>query len=433
MPEAEKTATDRKFVPARYRSPVCNVPATLCANTRAIAFLQENTLAQGSSISTKWPFVGLQLSNITFNAVHAFTAILYPWVMFDLTRDVGWTAAMAGATAVMLVVGMYFGGYVCGRLGSRFTLLACAKANVVTGLLVAALYSAGLLSPGMLIALGLISTTLDGPGIVAMESRAPEIARLSRISGARARMLDSSILLGLPVLAAVLLGALTPQDALWVSAATSFVSMALVSLSMPRFRPAGRPGAGHHARARRWLSRTLGSPAQLLAASATLGFFMTLQVLVVPLALRLGGHPLSWLGLFVATSVIGTLGMNLYIAMAEVRAAPAPVISGSLIGLALATAILAGNLSPLAIMVSGLAAGCANGWLSPAFSGLFQVTSARQMRASVLGMSYAVIILFIPLGHLVAGAVLSALPLATAAPLIAVLLLMASVIGALKL
>jgi hypothetical protein len=62
--------------------------------------------------SAQWPF-GLQLSNIALSFSHAFAAVLYPWIMYDLTRSVGCTALIAFVNAGVLVIGMVFGGRRC--------------------------------------------------------------------------------------------------------------------------------------------------------------------------------------------------------------------------------------------------------------------------------------------------------------------------------
>ncbi|PST22976.1 hypothetical protein C7U61_00020 [Rhizobium sp. JAB6] len=66
--------------------------------------------------SAQWPF-WLQLSNIALNFSHAFAAILYPWIMYDLTRSVGCTALIAFVNAGVLVIGMVFTSRRCRSVG----------------------------------------------------------------------------------------------------------------------------------------------------------------------------------------------------------------------------------------------------------------------------------------------------------------------------
>ncbi|MGY5780499.1 hypothetical protein [Rhizobium sp. LEGMi135b] len=137
----------------------------------------------------RWPFVGLQLSNVALNASHAFATVLYPWIMYDLTRSVVCMALVAFVNGVVLLIGMVFGGYIAEMLGTRHTALISAKVGMLTSLLIAVLYMANFLHPGTFLVLSLAGSILDGPATVATEAKAPEVAAIRALGKRGAQLL----------------------------------------------------------------------------------------------------------------------------------------------------------------------------------------------------------------------------------------------------
>ena len=384
--------------------------------------------------SARWPFVGLQLSNVALNFSHAFATVLYPWIMYDLTGSVVCMALMVFINGMVLLVGMAFGGYVAELLGIRHTALISAKIGALTSLLVAALYTADFLTPGTLIFLGLLSATLDGPATVATEVKVPEIARLSGLSRTDANsiddMLDGFVLLTASAASAFVIAAIGPKDAAWWIAICNFTAMMLLSFSLPKFRLRAAPRLLDIIAAGRQFRSLAVSLPLALCASAALGFFMALQIFLVPAALRLQGESVAWLGIFIAASATGTIMMNLHLASSQTRPTPASTVSRAFLGLALAMGLMWIEISPLTLMFAGLIAGLANGWLSPAFVAILQVKAPRDIRPHVMGLSYSVVLLFLPLEYMLTGISIGLISFKTTCILSIFLLSLAATISA---
>ncbi|MGY5800116.1 hypothetical protein ACXHMN_02170 [Rhizobium sp. LEGMi12c] len=384
--------------------------------------------------STRWPFVGLQLSNVALNASHAFATVLYPWIMYDLTGNVVCMALMAFVNGAVLLIGMVFGGYVAEMLGTRYTALISAKVGMLTSLMIAALYMADFLHPGTFLLLSLIGSILDGPATVATEAKTPEIARLSRLPPTTANSIDDTIdglvLLTASAASAFIIAVIGPKDAAWWIVVGNFVAMMLLSFSLPRFRLGPAPRLGDIVSAGRRLRAAAVSLPFTLWASVTLGFFIVLQVFIVPAALRLEGASVAWLGLFIAASATGTIMMNLHLASRHAMPAPAIIVSRALLGLALSMCILWMQITPLTMMFAGLVAGLANGWLSPAFVAILQMKAPRDCRPYVMGLSYSVVLLFLPLEYMLTGAAIGLTSFRTTCILLIFLLSLAAAVSA---
>ncbi|NLS20652.1 MFS transporter [Rhizobium sp. P40RR-XXII] len=384
--------------------------------------------------SVRWPFVGLQLSNVALNASHAFATVLYPWIMYDLTRSVVFMALVAFVNGVVLLIGMVFGGYIAEMLGIRYTALISAKVGMLTSLLIAILYMADFLHAGTFLILSFTGSILDGPATVATEAKAPEIARLSRLSSAAASsvddMIDGLMLLTASAASAFVIAVIGPKDAAWWVVIGNFIAMMLLSFSLPRFRLRPAPRLGDIANAGKRLRDSAVSLPFALWGSAALGFFMTLQIFIVPAALRLQGESVAWLGLFIAASATGTIMMNLHLASRHATPTPASVICGALLGLALSMGILWMEISPVTMMLAGLVAGLANGWLSPAFVAILQMKAPRDGRPYVTGLCYSVVLLFLPLEYMLTGLAIGLTSFRTTCILLVFLLSLAAAVAA---
>ena len=374
------------------------------------------------------------MSNVALNFSHAFATVLYPWIMYDLTGSVVCMALIAFITGIVLLVGMAFGGYVAELLGIRHTALISAKIGTLTSLLVAALYTADFLTPGTLILLGLLSSILDGPATVATEVKVPEIARLSGLSLTDANsiddMIDGFVLLTASAASAFIIAAIGSKDAAWWIAICNFAAMMLLSFSLPKFRLRAAPRLLDIIAAGKQF-RSLAIPLPLaLCASAALGFFMTLQIFLVPAALRLQGESVAWLGIFIAASATGTIMMNLHLASRQDTPTPASTVSRAFLGLAFATGLMWIEVSPITLMFAGFVAGLANGWLSPAFVAILQIKAPRDSRPYVMGLSYSVVLLFLPLEYMLTGATIGLTSFRTTCVFLVFLLSLAAAVSA---
>lgn len=370
---------------------------------------------------------------MALNFSHAFATVLYPWIMYDLTGSVACMALMAFLNGIVLLIGMASSGYVAELLGIRYTALISVKVGTLTSLLVAALYTADFLSPGTFIFLGLLGSILDGPATVATEAKVPEIARLSRLSLTDANSIDDTldgfVLLTASAASAFIIAAIGSKDAAWWIAICNFVAMVLLSFSLPKFRLRAAPRLSDIILAGRQFRGLAGSLPLALCASAALGFFMTLQIFLVPAALRLQGESVAWLGIFIAASATGTIMMNLHLASRLHTPAPASTVSRAFLGLAIAMGLMWIKVSPMTLMFAGLAAGLANGWLAPAFVAILQVKAPRDIRPYVMGLSYSVVLLFLPFEYMLTGVSIGLTSFRTTCILLMFLLSLASALS----
>ena len=122
--------------------------------------------------------------------------------------------------------------------------------------------------------------------------------------------------------------------------------------------------------------------------------------------------------------------MNLHLASRHAMPAPAIIVSRALLGLALSMCILWMQISPLTMMIAGLVAGLANGWLSPAFVAILQMKAPRDSRPFVMGLSYSVVLLFLPIEYILTGAAIGLTSFRTTCILLIFLLSLAAAVSA---
>ena len=192
------------------------------------------------TITVKWPFIGLQISNAAMNLGQALAAVLYPWVMYQISGSILWTTAIVAVTVSLLLLGLVLGGYIADFVGLRDVALSASNLTAVMALAVAALYAADLLTPKLFLTLAVIGAILDGPAAIAVEARLPEIARLSRVSGHNASVIDdiidATVLIGAPAITGILLATVGVPGLMWAIAVLSVIALVFLSLSLPRFR-----------------------------------------------------------------------------------------------------------------------------------------------------------------------------------------------------
>lgn len=379
-----------------------------------------------------WPFIGLQISSAATNLSHALAAVLYPWVMYQLSGSIFWTTAIAAVTVSLLLAGLVVGGYLADIVGFRDVALSASNLAALTALAVAALYATDLLTPALFLSLAVAGAILGGPATIAIETRLPEIARFSKISPHQASIVDDAVdgtvLVGSPVLAGYLLTTMGVLALMWAIAILSVIALVLLSLSLPRFRPAATPRLRDTVESFQWLKRASRAPHALLGGSFALGFFITMQIFLVPAGLAIGEMPAELLGLFLSGAAAGMIIVNVVLATSTQRHADNDVTSAALLGLAASVALLAFNMSPLMLLAAGLVAGFSGGLLSPIYATILRVRAPRRLRSPVLGLAYASIVIFLPGEMLVAGILIYAASLKTAFVISAIGLLVVALI-----
>ncbi|MGY5780754.1 hypothetical protein [Rhizobium sp. LEGMi135b] len=72
----------------------------------------------------------------------------------------------------------------------------------------------------------------------------------------------------------------------------------------------------------------------------------------------------------------------------------------------------------------------AKGWLSPAFVAILQMKAPRDCRPYMMGLSYSIVLLFLPLEYMLTGAAIGLTSFRTTCILLVFLLLLAAAVAA---
>lgn len=370
---------------------------------------------------TRGPFAGLQLASVVFNLGNAITAIVYPWLVYDLTGSASWMGVIAFMTLTPAIVGSAFGGLIAERLGIRRTAILAACLGTVAAVMAALLYSLDTLTIGLLVALALCGAILDGPGGVAIEARVPEIARLARMPLLRANAIDDLVDSGTaivgPAIAAVLVAVVDTSTLLWIIAAINATAAVLVMLSLPQFRlrQASSAATAEFTAALRIIFGSVRLRTALLLASLGTGTFVAIEAVALPAILRTEGQPASALGIYLTAAAAGAITINLALAAIGWSPSLRNVFVAAFVGLAAGVILLAIDRSMPMLIASGAVLGIAAGPLSPVFTTLLQTSAPKSLRAHVIGASISLILVAAPVAVLVVG---TALDMFGAAPVL---------------
>lgn len=358
---------------------------------------------------TSWPFVGLQLASIVVNSGNAIAAVVYPWLVYDLTGSAGWMGVIAFITLLPAIAGTAIGGIVAERVGIRRIAMLSVVMGALASIGAAIAYDAGILTIGLLTALALMGALLDGPGGVAIEARVPEIARLARMPLIRANaiddLIDNAAAVAGPALAAVLVAVTTTTVLLWIIAAINVAAAVLVTASLPRFRlrQTGRTTTGALRSGLRFVLGSAQLRAGLLLAGLGTGIFVAFEAIVLPATLRMEDRSAVLLGMFLAAASAGAILVNLGFALAGRMPSLRTVFVAAFVGLSLGVLLLAVDRSATALIASGAILGIAAGPLSPVFTTLLQSSAPKEIRANVIGLSLSLLLISAPIASLVAG------------------------------
>lgn len=363
---------------------------------------------------SRWPFTGLQLASVTVNFANAIGAVVYPWLVYDLTGSAGWMGIVAALALLPAIVGTAFGGIVAERVGIRRMAIASVTMGAAASVAAAAAYDADMLTIGVLATLTFLGAVLDGPGGIAIEARVPEIARLARMPLIRANaiddLIDNSAAVAGPAVAAFLVAAVSTTALLWIVAAINLLAAVLVAASLPRFRLRRAAGTTFD-QMKAGLGFIFGQPvlrAALILAGVGTSIFVALEAIALPAILRTEGRSAALLGMFLAAASVGAIVANLTLAFAERAPSLRGVFTAAFAGLAIGVALLLLGRSVPILVASGAMLGVAAGPLSPVFATLLQSSVPKELRANVIGISMSLILIGAPVAALGAGAALDA-------------------------
>ena len=369
------------------------------------------TLRQARS---RWPFTGLQLASVTVNFANAIGAVVYPWLVYDLTGSAGWMGIVAALALLPAIVGTAFGGIVAERVGIRRMAIASVTMGAAASVAAAAAYDADMLTIGVLATLTFLGAVLDGPGGIAIEARVPEIARLARMPLIRANaiddLIDNSAAVAGPAVAAFLVASRNTTARLWIVAPIKNQAAVHEAASQPLFRLRRAAGTTFD-QMKAGLGFIFGQPvlrAALILAGVGTSIFVALEAIALPAILRTEGRSAALLGMFLAAASVGAIVANLTLAFAERAPSLRGVFTAAFARLAIGVALLLLGRSVPILVASGAMLGVAAGPLSPVFATLLQSSVPKELRANVIGISMSLILIGAPVAALGAGAALDA-------------------------
>lgn len=361
-----------------------------------------------------WPFAGLLLAGIVANFGNALAAVVYPWLVYDLTGNTGAMGVIAAIGLLPAILGMAVGGAVAERIGIRRIALISVTMGAFASFGIAIAFDADVLTIALLAVLTLLGALLDGPGGVAIEARVPEIARLARLSLIRANaiddLLDNAAAVAGPAAAAILVALTSTTVLLWAIALINATAVVLVALSLPRFRlrQPVRSTAHELGAALRLVAGAGPLRTVLVLAGIGTGVFVAFQTVALPAILRTEGRSAALLGMFLAAASSGAITVNLLLSLLRRTPSLRTVFATAFLGLAAGVALLAFDRSGPTLIASGVMLGLAAGPLSPVFATLLQSSTPKDMRANVIGLSMSLLLVSAPFATVAAGMALEA-------------------------
>ncbi|MFL1376317.1 MFS transporter [Nocardiopsis protaetiae] len=346
---------------------------------------------------------------------NGIAAVALPLIVLQTTGSPLGMASLATATAVPAVLVGLLGGVVIDRIDRR---TASVASDVISAASIAALPLVDLvwgLNLGWFIALGILGSFGDVPGMTAREVLAPMVARhtgldLARVVGLRQTLTSAALVVG-PAAAGVLLAVLDTTSVLWITAATS-AAAALLTRMLPRGlgEVQGTTGAP-----RRSVVRELGEGMAVVVRSR---FLLGTSVLVVGLAVAIGGlqglvMPLYFdlidrpdlLGLVLTALAAGMLGgAALYSGIGRRLSARVWLASG----FAVTTAgflMMASLLGPAVVFAGAAALGAGNAVVGAVIGVLQLERTEAAVLGRVLSVKTAFLMVAAPAGIGLAGVV----------------------------
>jgi MFS family permease len=345
---------------------------------------------------------------------NGIAAVALPLIVLQTTGSPLGSATLALATAVPAVLVGLLGGAVIDRINRR---TASVVSDVISAAAIAALPLVDLvwgLNLAWFVALGIVGSFGDVPGMTAREVLAPMVARhtgiaLSRMIGLRQTVTSAALVIG-PAAAGVLLSTFDATSVMWATAATS-AAAALLTRALPRrlgdidvdVTPSPRPpilrqlteGMAVVARSR----FLLGTSGLVVGLAVAVG---GLQGLVMPLYFNMIARP-DLLGLVLTALAVGMLGGAALYGGVGHRFPPRAWLA---VGFVLTTTgflLMASLLNPPVVFAGAAVLGLGNS-LVGAVIGVLQVQQTSDaVRGRVLSVTSALLMIAAPVGIGVAG------------------------------
>jgi MFS family permease len=364
------------------------------------------------------PLLALFAANAVSLTGNVAALVAIPWFVLQTTGSATKTGITAFAGLLPVVLSGLFGGALVDRLGYRRTSIVADVASALAVAAIPLLHSTVGLEFWQLVVLVFLGGLLDAPGGTARAALLPDVATragwsFERATGATAVVERFARLAGAP-LAGVLIAATGATNVLWIDAASFLVSAALVAVGVPRPAVEREPRKTSYRRELREgyaflrADRTL---AVLVFIVSLTNLFDAVAMIALPvLAHDIYESALS-LGLMTAAGGAGSVLGALAFAAIGHRLSRRAVFTWGFIFVTLSFPVAA-FFPPLAVLlVAKTISGLASGPLNPVIDTVFMERVPAGMRGRVFGVTQAAAWVAIPLGVLVAGAVIEAIGL----------------------
>ena len=317
-----------------------------------------------------------------------------------------------------------FGGPIIDRVGFKRT-------SVLTDLLVGSvlvlvpvLNQAGALPLEILLALVMLRTLFDVPGIIARESLIPNLAAEAEVGLDLANSLYETVprlavLMG-PVVAAALVPVIGAANVLYIDAGTFFLSSLLIRWGVrSEATEKAEAGGGYLAELREGYELVRGDRLVLsLLAIVVVTNFVDYPFPILILVIYAGSvlNHSADVGILVgatgAGSLLGTLSYGWFARRSSIPRRA--VMIGAFIGVAISRVLLVGLPGILGAAALLFLAGLSDGPINPLLNTVIQERVPEHLRGRAFGFIYAFAVISAPFGVLVAGFALDQLGLTAA-------------------
>lgn len=373
------------------------------------------------------PLGGVLAALLVAHSGTRISAIAIPWFVLVTTGSATQTGLVAFCEMGPYVVVKAFAGPPVDRIGPRRISWIADVVSATAALLIPLLHAEGLLSFGGLLALVAVIGTVRSPGDLAKDVMIPQAAELSRVPLERATGLEGAFdrLAGTvgPAAGGALVGLVGPMVGLGVNAACFALGSLIIAVALPRGmgrpqkHPAGAEKAGADTPEGYWHSLRQGfaflrGQPILPALYAMLGVTNLLDAayvaVLVPVWAARSGYGPATIGLVLASfSVTATVGSLVAAAVAH-RLRRRPVFFlGWLVTGAPRFLILTADVPLWCVAVVIGLGGLGGGFINPIIGAVTYERVPPDMMGRAQGIGDAITWAGIPLGGLLAGAVVA--------------------------
>lgn len=379
------------------------------------------------------PLGALIAADAISRAGNGMTATAIPWFVLITTGSPSRTGLVVFATALPVVLSLFFGGVLVDRLSYRRASIIGDLASGATVAMIPLLQLLGALEFWHILVLAFLGALLDLPAEMARYSALPDLAKRGDVRFERANAIfDGAITvasLAAPAVAGVLIALIGATNVLWLDVATFGMSAALMAFGVPSHAsPAPDPATtgSYRQELLRGLRFVRNEPVlfPLVLFFAAMNLFIgPVDALIVPVYAREVLDSSVALGLMAAAGGAGALGGNVLFGWLGHRLSRRGVFCAGFLGVPLALGALA--LTPgLAVAVAILALlGLALSLTNLLEYTIYFERIPEGMRARVLGLAGAIGWGSVPLGRLLGGLLLDSLGLAATLAVLAALAL----------